>query len=177
MLIVINPGHCPGEDSGAVNQNTGLQEADVVLNIGNLLAGYLENVDYETKIVQLNDLNEICDVANGCGADLFISLHCNGAESTQANGTETWYYDQSEEGESLAYCIQEQIINSLGTTDRGIKSAVPHKNGLYVLTNTNMTGVLVETAFITNDSDEQLLADRQDDFARAIARGITDYIK
>lgn len=46
---------------------------------------------------------------------------------------------------------------------------------MYVLTNTDMPAVLVELAFISNESDEQLLADNRDDFARAIARGITDY--
>jgi N-acetylmuramoyl-L-alanine amidase len=30
-------------------------------------------------------------------------------------------------------------------------------------------------AFIDNDDDAELLANRQDDFARAIARGVTDY--
>ena len=35
--------------------------------------------------------------------------------------------------------------------------------------------LLVEMAFIDNDSDAALLVDRADEFARAIARGITDY--
>jgi N-acetylmuramoyl-L-alanine amidase len=38
-----------------------------------------------------------------------------------------------------------------------------------------MPAVLVELAFISNEGDEELLRDRQDDFARAIARGVTDY--
>ena len=32
-----------------------------------------------------------------------------------------------------------------------------------------------ECAFIDNPTDEELLRTRQDDFARAIARGVTDY--
>ena len=47
---------------------------------------------------------------------------------------------------------------------------------LIVLKHTNMPAVLVETAFISNDDDANLLANNQDDFARAIARGITDYV-
>ena len=50
------------------------------------------------------------------------------------------------------------------------------KNGLYVLTNTDMPAVLVELAFISNEDDEKLLRNNQDDFARAIARGVTDYL-
>ena len=47
--------------------------------------------------------------------------------------------------------------------------------GLIVLKHTDMPACLVETAFIDNDDDTALLTNKQDDFARAIARGITDY--
>ena len=40
----------------------------------------------------------------------------------------------------------------------GVKIATPDVNGLYVLTNTDMPAVLVELAFITNPSDEEILA-------------------
>ena len=38
-----------------------------------------------------------------------------------------------------------------------------------------MPAVLVETAFIDNDEDVQLLINDWDAIARAIARGVTDY--
>jgi N-acetylmuramoyl-L-alanine amidase len=38
-----------------------------------------------------------------------------------------------------------------------------------------MPEILVETAFIDNEEDVQLLINNKDDFARAIARGVTDY--
>ena len=38
-----------------------------------------------------------------------------------------------------------------------------------------MPAVLVETAFIDNNEDALLLINNADDFAAAIARGITDY--
>lgn len=47
--------------------------------------------------------------------------------------------------------------------------------GLIVLKDTTMPSVLVETAFISNFEDVEKLVTHQDDFARAIARGITDY--
>ena len=58
-----------------------------------------------------------------------------------------------------------------------MKIATPGVNGLYVLTNTDMPAVLVELAFISNADDVVLLTEKQDEFARAIARGITDYLK
>ena len=75
----------------------------------------------------------------------------------------------------LADCIRYQIVDALGMVDRGSKGAKPGINGLYVLNNTGAVAVLVELAFIDNEQDAQLLRDKQDEFARAIARGVTDY--
>ena len=75
----------------------------------------------------------------------------------------------------MASCIQNQIVTSLGTTDRGTKGAKPGVNGLYVLSNTDAVAVLVELAFIDHADDAQLLGTEQNEFARAIARGVTDY--
>ena len=72
----------------------------------------------------------------------------------------------------LASCIQRQIVGSLGMVDRGVKER-PH---LVVLNSTHMPAVLIEMGFITNDDDCQMLINQQDELARAIARGITDYI-
>ena len=88
-----------------------------------------------------------------------------------AHGTETFAYAPGGEGEKLAGCINNQIVKSLGTLDRGVK----FRDDYIVLKHTDMTAVLVETAFIDSDIDEPLLRTQQDDFARAIARGITDY--
>jgi len=184
MKICINPGHAPrlGDgstlDPGAVNSTTGLCENDVVFIIGNLVLKYLQAVGYETIVVQNDELQVICDTSNDFPADLFVSIHCNSAGTDQARGTETWFCDGSAEGERLAGCIDKQIVGNLQEIDRGTKNAKPHTNGLYVLTNTNAVAVLVETAFISNDGDEKILASAsgKDKLARAIAVGITDYV-
>ena len=177
MRICINGGHYPGEDSGAVGGN-GLQEADVVQRIMELVSYYLQQIGYETLPVQENELQDICDASNNFNADLFISIHCNSAGSAEAKGTEVWYNDGSAVGQKLATYILNQILGSLPVESRGVKDAVPGVNGLYVLKNTDCPAVLVETAFISNSDDEALLSSDQgkDDFARAIARGITDYV-
>lgn len=178
MNVFINPGHAPNgnPDPGAVNGNTGLRECDVALAVGDLVGHYLKAAGVGvTNVFQCDSLEEICDQANASGADLFISIHCNSAEAASATGTETWACAGSSAGHALAACIQNQIVDALGTVDRGVKTATPGVNGLYVLTNTDAPAVLVELAFISNDDDEQLLEEKQDDFARAIARGVTDY--
>ena len=181
MNVFINPGHAPSgnPDPGAVNEETGLRECDVALAVGELVANYLDAAGVGvTNVFQCDSLEEICNQANASGADLFISIHCNAADvadAEEANGTETWACAGSSNGSTLAGCIQSQIVNALGTTDRGVKIATPGVNGLYVLTNTDMPAVLVELAFISNPDDEEILANKQDDLARAVARGITDY--
>lgn len=172
MRITINGGHFPGHDSGAVGQ-TGLQEADVNRDLMSKVADYLRAVSYDVLEVQINTLRHIIDASKEFGADLFVSIHCNGSIDTEAKGTETFCYTLGDDSEKLAICIQNQIISYLGTVDRGVKTG-----NFYVLRMANCPAVLVETAFISNESDEALLADeeKRDEFAAAIARGITDYL-
>ena len=183
MKVYLNPGHDTKYDSGAVNPETGLRECDVAAAVGELVRGYLEKAGCECRILQSDNLageseysdrqgNTVCGDANDWGADVFVSIHCNAA-NTAARGTEVECYDadSGNAGAQLAQCIQSQIVDALGTTDRGIKS----RPGLLVLRQTDMPAVLVEMAFIDNDEDAALLAGKTDEFARAIARGVTDY--
>ena len=166
MKIFINPGH-GGNDPGACGN--GLREADVALNIGTRVENYLQAVGYDVKLFQFDGLQTICDTANAFKADLFVSIHCNSFNG-QAHGTETFYFYGSAKGAKLARRIHEQLTDSLPLFDRGTKQA-----GFTVLEGTDMPAVLVETAFIDNSADARLLVEREDDFARAIARGISDY--
>ena len=177
MKVFLNPGHAPDghPDPGAVNSETGLRECDVARAVSESAASYLNAAGVETELLQSDSLEEICETANTSDADIFVSIHCNAAEAEEANGTETWACAGSYRGSMLANCIQRQLVDALGTTDRGVKIATPGVNGLYVLTNTDMPAVLVELAFITNPGDEDILANAQDVLARAVARGVTDY--
>ena len=177
MKVFINPGHAPNgnPDPGAVNQYSGLKEAVVVKHVGDLVAKYLIAAGVDATVCQDDSLATVVDASNSMGADVFVSIHCNSAANPSAEGTETFYFYSSEQGRKLANCIQSQLIDSMDTVDRGIKGARPGTNGLYVLTNTDAVAVLVELAFISNQDDVIWLTENQDDFARAIARGITDY--
>lgn len=177
MKVFLNPGHAPNgnPDPGAVNDETGLRECDVALAVGKAAESYLNVAGVETELLQSDSLYEICETANSSDADIFVSIHCNAAEAEEANGTETWACAGSYRGSMLANCIQNQLVDALDTTDRGVKIATPGVNGLYVLTNTDMPAVLVELAFITNPGDEEILANAQDALAGAVARGVTDY--
>lgn len=184
MKVYINPGHDTKYDSGAVhtdaNGDVDLRECDVALKIGSKVMKYLVAAGCDCRLLQSDNLYydsdyddrtcPVCEDANTWGADVFVSIHCN-AFNGSARGTEVECYDKNGEGGNLAQCIQDQIVQSVGTVDRGVRE-MPQ---LIVLKHTDMPAVLVETAFIDNDDDAALLVDKEDDFARAIARGISDY--
>ena len=187
MKVFINPGHDLDYDSGAVSPRTGLRECEVAAHVGALVKHYLEAAGCTCKLLQSDNLAPtsigrsryadrqgltVTETANDWDADIFVSIHCNSAEAEEACGTETFAYAlDGGEGEKLATCIQDQIVDALNTVDRGVKA----NPKLFVLRYTAMPAVLVELGFISNEGDEALLTDRQDDFARAIARGVTDY--
>ncbi|TWH47807.1 N-acetylmuramoyl-L-alanine amidase [Sporomusa sp. KB1] len=83
MRETINGGHYPGKDSGAVGA-TGLQEAVVVRDVMQRVAGYLRAIGHEVLEVQENELYQITDASNEFNSDLFVSIHCNAASSSAA---------------------------------------------------------------------------------------------
>jgi len=92
--IVVDPGH-GGKDPGAVGLS-GLQEKDVVLAIGRMVARKLrEELAIDAVMTRDTDvfieLQERTAIANKVGADLFISIHANASLNRKANGIETYY--------------------------------------------------------------------------------------
>lgn len=175
MKVFLNPGHAPNGNPDPGACGCGLRECDVAKSVADLVADYLKRAGVEVVgSLQSDSLHEVVSASNRADAEVFISIHCNACNGS-ANGTEVWHFYGSGVGETLAQCIQNQIVDALGTVDRGVKGAKPGVNGLYVLSNTDAVAILVELAFIDNESDAALLRERKDDFARAIARGVTDY--
>ena len=149
--IFINPGH-GRPDPGAVGAS-GLTEAEVCFYVGNGAADYLRKAGYEVMVLQSDDLGGVIRKANGWGADVFLSIHCNSFHQPQANGTETLYHPTSSSGLKLAQKVQSQLVKEFGLTDRGVKA----RTDIGVLNQTNMPAALAEMAFISNLAEESLL--------------------
>lgn len=180
LTIVIDPGHnYSGVDTGAVGN--GLREQDITYKISEKLKPILERNGFNVKMtrnslydnvsdVSVSDsLNKRANFANSIGADLFLSIHCNAGGGT---GIETYYCTGSDNSARFAECVQKRVVEEIGLRNRGVKSA-----RYAVLRNTNMTALLLETAFIDTASDARILGDEdyQQRYAEAIARGICDY--
>ena len=175
--IYIDPGHNPkGGDTGA--NGYGHKEQDITVQIGQRVldllvkSGQTVYMSRQTEGDVIGDgslsssLQSRAADANSKGADLFVSIHCNAA-NTKAFGCETYSFPGSREGRELAACIQNYLPQLTGRYDRGVKEA-----NFAVLKNTNMPAVLVETAFIDNYDDSYYLASGtgQQCIAEAIAR-------
>ncbi|HKX18863.1 MAG TPA: N-acetylmuramoyl-L-alanine amidase, partial [bacterium] len=172
--VIVDPGH-GGNDGGAVGPS-GLREADVALAISRLVHDALTGQGIASVLTRTEDttvpLEERPDLAQRNGGVVFVSIHANASRSVGAAGTETYY--ATPESQALARVVQSEVSQALGEPDRGIRTA-----DFYVLVNTPMPSVLVETAFITNPTEETMLRDPavQRRIADAIARGITKYLR
>lgn len=91
--VVIDPGH-GGRDPGALGRYS--QEKDIVLAISLKLGNYIKEHYHDVEVVytrtkdEFIELHQRAQIANDHKADLFISVHCNGAASSRAFGTETF---------------------------------------------------------------------------------------
>lgn len=182
ITVCIDPGHGLGSDTGATGVAK-LQEDDVTLAVGLKAGKILEdngiNVVYtrttdmrSTPMSIIDSLQKRCDTSNDANATYFVSIHNNAVDVKSVSGTETWNNPGNSESEKLASNIQNNIVQQVGTNDRGLKDG--YQRGLYVITHTNAPSVLVELAFLTNDGDSDKLRNDsyQQKFAQAIADGI-----
>ena len=149
-LIVIDPGH-GGDNVGAVAFGVVERESnlDFALRVEVLLlaAGYdviltrrtaARTLDVTERsldevpgfLINRPDLQARIDLANEAEADLFISIHSNGATDPRASGIEVYWDGQrphAAENERLALALHESILESLELAsgyrawDRGIR--------------------------------------------------------
>lgn len=185
--ILVDPGH-GGPDSGAIGPNQTYEKANnlaIALALKDILvqagATVLLTRDEDVAVVndysEVNDLQARVDLANNNNVDLFISIHNDSFTKPEAHGTSTFYDSRNPKGNEslhLANSVQNAFIDIIEAQDRKVKQAP-----LYVLGNTNMPAILLETAFISNPYEEARLQNPtfQKNVAAAIFHGIYNYYK
>lgn len=172
-IVVIDAGH-GGTDSGAVGNGT--NEKTINYNQSMQLYKALnQKSDIKVYMTRETDIYPTLSfrttLANEIDADLFISVHNNSATSS-ARGAETLYFPSSTDntGKKVAQVIQNALVHECGMLNRGIKA----RSDLYVLKNSSMPAVLIETGFISNSLDAAILKD--DLFTKKWADSISDAI-
>ncbi|MEO0349354.1 MAG: DUF3747 domain-containing protein [Cyanobacteria bacterium P01_A01_bin.15] len=175
VLIMIDPGH-GGRDPGAVGRN-GLQEKEINIFISRRVQRTLEQRGYRVAMTRTQDvevdLQPRVDIAERANATIFVSIHANAISMSrpEVNGLETYYFST---GRNLARSIHSSVLRSIDIRDRGVRQA-----RFYVLRNTSMPAVLVETGFVTGREDAARFQSNaaREQIADAIAQGIIDYLR
>lgn len=175
--LLLDPGH-GGPDWGAVHEKTGLREAHVAYDVATKLASIcMDNSLYEVRITRRRDqfvsLQKRADIANEWPSDLFLSIHCNSAERSGANGYEVFTSPGRTDSDFAAKFVYEAWERKFPRrTGRKLKEAP-----FTVLTATKGVAMLFELEFIHNDVGAAFLRDPnlQGQMAEALYNGIEDY--
>ncbi|MGI6611568.1 MAG: N-acetylmuramoyl-L-alanine amidase [Limnochordia bacterium] len=168
VRVAVDAGH-GGADPGAIGRVLGVREADVNLDIAQRLLALLGEAEAEAlmvrpdeRLVLLADRPQLVAQHN---SEIFVSIHCNSAQQSEASGTETLYSNSDNGSIELARSLQAELVKTLGTKDRGVKQVQ-----LLVLRASQVPAALVEIAFLSHSEEEQNLAN--EDFRQKAAQGI-----
>ena len=172
--------------TGTQGAFTGLPEYQLNLDISLKLKDILEDRGYEVILTRTdNDTaisnKERAEYVADQGAEVYVRIHANGAESSSASGALTISPSSSnpyipqlyEESNQLSQCILDSYCQATGFANLGVSYY------------DNMTGInwssvpvtIVEMGFMTNEQDDQQMSDPdfQDTMAQGIADGIDSY--
>lgn len=168
IRVALDAGH-GGTDPGAVNG--AIQEKDGTLAVVQATQVGMEMLGWEVLLTRGDDtyvgLTKRATMANEWGAQCFVSVHLNSADSAQANGIETLRYPTTNPVTiALADSLQAAMVAELGLRDRGVKE----RNDLTVLKKTAMPAALCELGFISNQAVTDGLYDK--DFIAKAAKAI-----
>lgn len=197
QVICIDPGH--GFDDGGTSSEylNGLNEDDITLAISQMLAEELQALGYQTilthdgnsfPITSAYDNNnkfrpeERTAFANSIDIDYYVSIHCNSYDDPSVYGTKIYYYDSEIKTEHTSDAIAESIQNGLlQSLDSGSRCSAEEmtSGAYYVIRRTVVPASLIETGFVTNESDAAKLIDPewQRSFAKGVAAGIDAFYR
>ncbi|AMO87271.1 N-acetylmuramoyl-L-alanine amidase [Solibacillus isronensis] len=195
VKIVLDAGH-GGIDGGASNGE--VIEKDVTLAITKKVARQLTRLGAEVVLTRSTDGDVLSEHApsetfptlrerkkqdiflretlvDSHEPDLFVTIHANAIPNSKWRGAQVFYHHTGhEKSQALAQAVQQSIRETMENTDR---EALSIKN-VYLLKKIEKPAVLVETGFLSNEEERDLLANDsyQEKMAFAIARGIENFI-
>ena len=181
-IILLDAGH-GGNDPGSHNGK--YYEKDFNLAIMLKLKEMLEDADYTVYATREKDVtltvNDRVELATEDypEAALYVSVHNNSVENKNYSGTLVMYCprDTSEYGitnKQFASYVLEELVDELGTINRGFIVVKETDTSKRVLTEVPMPSILCEVAFVSNDEEVRRLdtEEFQESAALAIFNGI-----
>lgn len=174
--IVLDAGHGGSDPGGGSN---GVYEAGINLKTIQYLKSMLEDAGAKVILTRSDDsdvsLNERVAITRQNHADLFISVHCDTADSTSASGVSVYYYYPfsmpfaGSLQKALVQAYQEKVYAPSDANYTGIDRGVKFYP-FQVARVEECPAVLIELGFLTNAAERQIL--QKDATQKALAEGI-----
>lgn len=187
--VVIDPGH-GGYDPGMTGIG-GVKEKEINLQVAMLLGECLKEKGFEVIYTRTGDqglydenaenkksqdMRRRCELIEETKPLFTVSIHQNSFSDPSVYGPQVFYFEQSENGEKLAACVQEQLNTRLQIQNpRSIKG----NTNYYMLKRSKGTTILVECAFLSNPQEAEKIQteEYQKAVAKAICEGIMEYLE
>jgi N-acetylmuramoyl-L-alanine amidase len=179
--VVLDPGH-GGSDPGAINGS--LVEKDLTLEVARQARSVLQGAGYTVALTRDGDValgnSDRGEIANACGARVFVSIHFNSLTDASVNYTKTFWGKRNKD-EAFSQYVNGVVYGELADAN----GANPSNGGTWQfatgsLLHAEMPSTLVETVFLSNDAEAQRLSDpsgaRLAQISQAIADAVTGWL-
>jgi N-acetylmuramoyl-L-alanine amidase len=179
LKVFLDPGHGGLDDGAVASPGMYLYEDEVNLTIGLYLDLMLRLKRFDTMLSRNRDiglsLHDRCEIANGWGASIFVSLHVNSFTRPGPSGFGVYVYSATTNPDTqrLAETINTHLVEDFPDhVQRGI-----YGENFYVLKKTRMPAILVECEFISNPKQAEWIRKVENRFlmAASLSRGIEDF--
>lgn len=205
-VVVIDPGHDlrantqtepigPGSSTRKIKDGggtrgvvSGLREAELNVRVGLRLRTLLERAGVRVVMTRTRtrgtSMGNVAraQIANRAGAALFLRVHADGSTDRSVRGTHTlhpalrrgWTDDIYAESKRAARVVQRELRALLGFPDRGLQERADFTGFNW----SNVPVILVEMGFMTNPTEDRLLAKavHQRRAAVGLCRGIVRFL-
>ncbi|CAN5659789.1 hypothetical protein BH18ACT13_BH18ACT13_08470 [soil metagenome] len=147
---------------------SGLTEAELNMRVATRLRGLLERAGVRVVLTRTRtsgtSMGNIARarIANRAGGGLFLRIHADGSTDPSARGSHTlypalrsgWTDDIYAESKRAARIVQAEMVGALGFPDRGLQERSDFTGFNWA----DVPVILVEMGFMTNRTDDRLLA-------------------
>jgi N-acetylmuramoyl-L-alanine amidase len=186
LVVVLDPGHDlranpatepigPGSTTTKIKDGggtrgvvSGLTEAELNMRVAARLRSLLEHAGLRVVMTRTRTAGTSIGnvararVANRAGAALFLRIHADGSPDPQTRGTHTlcpafrrgWTDDVYARSKRAATIVQSELVRSLGFPNRGLQE----RSDFTGFNWSDVPVILVEMGFMTNPTDDRLLA-------------------
>jgi N-acetylmuramoyl-L-alanine amidase len=182
-VVVISPGHgILGDDGVTIDPGAvynGLIEKDINLEVAKYAEGFLKRCPVDVYLTREGDddqhtLIQIAQIVQSYNPTVAVAIHAN---SGSQSGTEGWYTEGGYDDANsllLAKALAESVSAQVGINDLGTIPDSRSRFGKLYIRDWKVPSAIIELAYL--QKDYELLENNQEDFGRAVARAILEYL-